>query len=234
MTQKHRDSLHPPDRRYIRKVGLDHVLDETPAERERDKDSGWIRKGLSGIFDIRRLRRFQSLDEEIEWHVANPDRPTSASPMNQALDFDRICRLAGLSGPQREAMVMWLEGDSLALIAEEIGINVPAVQHRLNWGRLKLKATFTLLQNPRHVRKEAQCGLDPRPPIPVRGIAPRRPRGGGQLGLRRCSRSGAQGAAHSPPRRSRCLDQQVGMVVPPLPHLGRRTTNHLGGFPCSS
>lgn len=144
MTDTYRAKVKALDRANL-KEGCDHILDtakeQTDTNRGRD-ESGWIRKGLGGIFDIRRLSRIQQLDEEIEWHVANPDRPTSSSPMNQPIDLDKICRQAKLSDPQREAMVMWLQGDSLLLIAEELGISKGAVQARLNWGRLKLKVAF--------------------------------------------------------------------------------------------
>lgn len=143
MTQRYRDSLKPYMPAYVPKVGTYHQLDDSPAERDaRCELDGSIKKGLAGVFDVRRAHYLETLTKEIDWHMANPDRPSSSSPMSQHLDPDAICRMAELTDAQREAMVMFLEGDSFSLIAEELGISVGAVQSRLSWGRLKLKIYF--------------------------------------------------------------------------------------------
>jgi DNA-binding CsgD family transcriptional regulator len=143
MTQRYRDSLKPYVPAYVPKVGVYHQLDDSPTDRnERSANDGSIKKGIAGVFDVRRGYYIESLNKEIDWHMANPDRPTSSSPMRQPLDPADVCETAGLTDAQRQAMVMFLKGDSLSLIAEELGISVGAVQSRLNWGRLKLKIHF--------------------------------------------------------------------------------------------
>jgi hypothetical protein len=132
--------LNPP---YVPKLdGTYHVLDDGKGGEERDQRDGSYPKGVSGLFDIRRLERIQGLEEEVDWHVANPDRPASSSPMNRSMTPDEACRKARLTDAQREAMLMHLNGDSPSLIAQELEISVGAVQNRLAWGRLKLKITF--------------------------------------------------------------------------------------------
>ncbi len=121
--------------------GTDHVLDQlTTGDYDRD-DSGRVRKGLAGIGDPRQAPLVRAMLEEINWKISHASTydPAAKPP---GLSLADAYRVAHLTRAQQQAMDLFLDGLSLQQIAGDLEITRSAVQHRLNWARLKFKVMF--------------------------------------------------------------------------------------------